>query len=56
MKKEVISVFDGETERKSTFAEKVGIFTFLLIVLPILLGILIIILLLLLMILNGGTS
>lgn len=37
MNKEVISVFDGKIERKSTLAEKIGTSIFWVIVVPILL-------------------
>ncbi|MEK7724111.1 MAG: hypothetical protein AAB336_07185 [Acidobacteriota bacterium] len=37
MKKEVISVFDGDTTRKATLAEKIGASIFWIITIPILL-------------------
>ena len=37
MKKEVISVFDGKTERETTLGEKIGISLFLVVFVPIVL-------------------
>ena len=43
MKKEVISVFDGETTRKTTLAEKVGASVFGILTIPIILFVLVIV-------------
>ncbi|MCU0238000.1 MAG: hypothetical protein MUC29_01045 [Pyrinomonadaceae bacterium] len=53
MKKEVISVFDGKTERKATLAEKLGITFFLVIIIPIILFVLFLLFALFLMVCCG---
>ncbi|MGI9054616.1 MAG: hypothetical protein ACR2F2_02305, partial [Pyrinomonadaceae bacterium] len=54
MKKEVISVLDGKTERESSLGEKIGVSLFLAVALPILLLVIFITLFIILLTVNNS--